>query len=36
MTRIKMNELNEIMEEAPVKLMLIINAVNKDNAETYR
>ena len=36
MTRIKLNELNEIMEEIPVKLMLIINAVNKDNVETYR
>ena len=34
MTRIKLNELNEIMEEIPVKLMLIINAVIKDNAET--
>ena len=36
MTRIKLKDLNEIMKEIPVKLMLIIHAVNKDNAETYR
>ena len=27
---------NEMTEAIPVKLMLIINAVNKDNAATYR
>ena len=35
MTRITLNELNETMEEIPVKLMLIINAIDKSNAETY-
>ena len=35
MTRITLNELNETMEEIPAKLMLIINAIDKDNAETH-
>ena len=35
MTRITLNELNETMEEIPAKLMLIINAIDKGNAETY-
>ena len=35
MTRITLNELNEIMEEIPAKLMLIINAIDKANAETH-
>ena len=35
MTRITLNELNETMEEIPAKLMLIINAIDKGNAETH-
>ena len=30
-----MNELNETMEETPVKLVLISNAIDKGNAETH-
>ena len=35
MTRITLNELNETMEEIPAKLMLIINVVDKGNAEIH-
>ena len=35
MTRITLNELNKTMEEIPAKLMLIINAIDKGNAETH-
>ena len=35
MTRITMNEPSETMEEIPSKLMVIINAIDKGNAETY-
>ena len=35
MTRITLNILREAMEEIPAKLMLIINAINKGNAETH-
>ena len=35
MARITWNELNETMEEIPAKLMLIINAIDKGNAETH-
>ena len=35
MTRITLNELNETMEEIPAKLMVIINAIDKGNAETH-
>ena len=34
MTRITLNELNETVEEIPAKLTLIINAIDKGNAET--
>ena len=35
MIRLTLNELNETMEEIPAKLMLIINAIDKGNAETH-
>ena len=35
MTRITLNKLNEKMEEIPAKLMLIIKAIDKGNAETH-
>ena len=35
MARITLNELNETMEEITEKLMLIINAIDKGNAETH-
>ena len=35
MTRITLNELNETMEEIPANLILIINAIDKGNAETH-
>ena len=35
MTRITLNEPSETMEEIPSKLMVIINAIDKGNAETH-
>ena len=35
MTRITLKELSETMEEIPAKLMLIINVIDKGNAETH-
>ena len=35
MTRITLNKLNEKMEEIPAKLMLILKAIDKGNAETH-
>ena len=35
MTRITLNEPSETMEEIPSKLMVIINVIDKGNAETH-
>ena len=35
MTRITVNEINDTMEEIPSKLLLVINAIDKGNAETH-
>ena len=35
MTRITLNEPSETMEEIPSKLMVIVNAIDKGNAETH-
>ena len=35
MRRIRLKELNETMKEIPAKLMLIINAIDRGNAETH-
>ena len=36
MTRITLNEINDIMEEIPSKLLLVINAIDKGNAKTHQ
>ena len=36
MTRITLNEINDTMEEIPSKLLLVINAIDKGNAETHQ
>ena len=36
MTRITANEINDTMEEIPSKLLLVINAIDKGNAETHQ
>ena len=33
MARITLNEINDTMEEVPSKLILVINAIDKGNAE---
>ena len=35
MRRITLKESNETMEEIPAKLMLIINSIDRGNAETH-
>ena len=36
MTRITLNEIYDGMEEIPSKLLLVINAIDKGNAETHQ
>ena len=36
MTRITLNEINDTMEEIPSKLLLVINVIDKGNAETHQ
>ena len=36
MTRITLNEIDDGMEEIPSKLLLVINAIDKGNAETHQ
>ena len=36
MTRITLNEINDTMEEIPSKLLLVINAIGKGNAEAHQ
>ena len=36
MTIITLNEINDTMEEIPSKLLLVINAIDKGNAETHQ
>ena len=36
MARITLNEINDTMEEIPSKLLLVINAIDKGNAETHQ
>ena len=36
MTRITLNEINDAMEEIPSKLLLVINAIDKGNAERHQ
>ena len=36
MTRITINEINDTMEEIPSKLLLVIDAIDKGNAETHQ
>ena len=36
MARVKLNEINDTMEEIPSKLFLVINAIHKGNAETHQ
>ena len=36
MTRITLNEINDIMEEIPSKLLLVISVIDKGNAKTHQ
>ena len=36
MTRITLNEINDTMKEIPAKLLLVIKAIEKGNAETHQ
>ena len=36
MTIITLNEINDTMEEIPSKLLLVINVIDKGNAETHQ
>ena len=36
MTRITLNEINDTMEEILSKLLLVINGIDKGNAETHQ